>query len=219
MEKEVNIPFNPQLEAIVNIESGPYGLILAHGSRGGMKTGILPSLSKKLAEKHISCLRFNFPFKTSKSRQIDDVGTLDNAFLSVWQFAVDSYPAITWLAGGIDIGAETAIRSTGLMMTDDGVIPAVIALNYPLYPPNRPEQVDASSLGAIMGDAIFIQGSESNQGSFDRLRNSLRMFAPHADMAKIRGANHDFKVPEKDSDRVAYWISNDIEKFINRIYG
>ncbi len=90
----------------------------------------------------------------------------------------------------------------------------VIALNYPLYPPNRPENVDAASLGAIMGDALFVQASDSNQGTYDRMRNQLMMMVPHADIAKIRGANQDFVVKEKSFDRVAFWISNDIERFI-----
>ena len=219
MESDITIPFQPDLVSIINKQNGKHGLILAHGLKDDMNTGIIPSLAKKLAEKNISSLRFNFPFRINGKKYADDVGTLDNAYLAVWHYATEKYPDINWLVSGIDIGAETAIRASSLMMTPDGSIPTIISLNYPLYPPNKPEQVDASSLGAIMGDALFIQGDESNQGSFDRLRNSIHMISPHAELSKIRGANHEFKVKDKTFDRVAFWISNDIEKFIKNAYG
>jgi predicted alpha/beta-hydrolase family hydrolase len=211
---QISIPFDPPLDATVNIRSGKYGLILAHGKTDDISDGILPSLQKKLAEKNISSISFRFPFRQKGLRQIDDVPTLDGSYLAVWEYVSQNYEQVTWLVGGIDIGAETAIRATSLIMTDDGSVPVVIALNYPLYPPNRPETIDAASLGAIMGDALFVQGSESNQGSYDRMRNQLMMMVPHADIVKIRGANHEFVVKEKSFDRVAFWISNDIERFI-----
>jgi len=219
MVTKIEIPFDPPLDGLVELHSRDQGIILAHGTRGDMDDGILPHLCKKLGEKNISTVRFRFPYRMKGKKHLDDVTTLDNAYVAVWQYITNKYPDKTWLVGGIDTGAETAIRATGLMMTDSGDIPHVISLNYPLYPPNRPEMVDASSLGAIMGDAIFIQASDSNQGTYDRLRNQLQMMVPHADMSKIRGANHDFTVDGKNPDRVAYWISNDIDRFIKNIFG
>ncbi|MEC8704940.1 MAG: alpha/beta family hydrolase [Asgard group archaeon] len=219
MEEKIKIKFNPELDAILNIKDGKFGLILAHGMRDDFDKGILPFISKKLSEKKISSVRFRFPFKINNSKVVDEIGTLDESYLTVWRYVKEKFDNITWLVGGIDIGSKTAIRSTGLMMMDTDTIPAIVSLNYPLYPPNRPELVEASTLGAVMGDALFIQASNSNQGSFDRLKNSINMMIPHADIKKINHADHEFNIENKTHDRVAFWISNDIERYIRSVFG
>lgn len=51
MEEKIKIKFNPELDAILNIKDGKFGLILAHGMRDDFDKGILPFISKKLSEK------------------------------------------------------------------------------------------------------------------------------------------------------------------------
>ena len=58
MEEKIKIKFNPELDAILNIKDGKFGLILAHGMRDDFDKGILPFISKKLSEKKISSVRF-----------------------------------------------------------------------------------------------------------------------------------------------------------------
>lgn len=218
MSKSVEIPFTPSLSGRVIEESGKWGVIIAHGVKSTIEEGLIPSLMKKLAEKNISSLSFNFPFRESGSNSIDDIQKLDQAYEAAWNFAITEYSSKKWVLCGHDIGAEVAIRTSGLVMTDDGQIPPVISISYPLYPPNRPEQVQMGSIGAVMGEVLFIQPDKSNQGSFDRLRNQLQMMVPHADMSKIRNANHEMVVEGKTPSRVAFWITNDIQRFLNNLY-
>jgi len=58
VEEKIKIKFNPELDAILNIKDGKFGLILAHGMRDDFDKGILPFISKKLSEKKISSVRF-----------------------------------------------------------------------------------------------------------------------------------------------------------------
>lgn len=219
MPQTHKIPYKPDLTAIVNLNNGDWGLIIAHGENSKIDEGFLPSLAKKLAEKDISSVRFNFPFREhARKRRVDDVNILDQVYLEVWNWVNEKYPDKKWVLAGHDVGAETAIRVSGLVMNPMGQIPPVICLNFPLYPPNRPEMLKGGSLGAIMGDVLFIQAEKSNKGTFDRIKNQVNMMASHAQVNKIGKADHQFNVENKTFDRVAYWISNDIKRFLKSIY-
>ena len=40
------------------------------------------------------------------------------------------------------------------------------------------------------------------------------MMANHVEVKMIKGANHNLEVPGKKQDTVAFWIANDIERFL-----
>ncbi len=211
---KTNIEFNPPLPAEIAIHNGKWGLILAHGERTHHDRGIILSLSKKLSEKKISSVRFAFPFRVNGSKPGKDTSSLDEAFKAVYDHISATYPEITWVLCGHGIAAASALRVAPIA-SDFGEVPPIVCLNYPLYPPNKPDRVDMRALGAIMGEAFFLQGTDSNRGDPTRVRNSIRMMAEHVHVGSIRGANYQLQVKDKTDDRVAYWISNDIDKFLN----
>ncbi len=212
----ITIPYNPDLIAIENIISGDNGIIIGHGERSRIEEGILNSLSKKLYSRKISTVLFNFPFRMLNKKKVDNIETLDQAFLKVWNYVKEKFPDKRWSVSGHGIGVESAIRMSGLIFSDEG-IPPVIGLSYPMYPLNRPELVNTNTLGALMGDALFCQGDQSKRGTYDRLRNQIQMMAGHAHVKKIKGANHNLEVLGKPIETVAHWISNDIEKFLKNV--
>lgn len=214
--KKSFVQFQPKLKVIETIVEGNWGIIFSHGERSFIEEGLFPILSKKLKQREISSVLFNFPFRMEEKKRPDDIGTIDQAFLTVWNYVISKFPNKRWCVGGHDIGALAAIRVSGLIFDDKG-IPPIIGLSYPMYPPNRPEFVDTSTLSAIMGDALFCQGEKSARGSFNRLQNQIRMMAGHVHVQSIKGANHQLEVPEKSMDTVAYWISKDIEKFFKNL--
>ena len=134
-----------------------------------------------------------------------------NVFIISSAFA--QYPEIRWALGGHEVGAESAVRIASIL--DDGTnVPAIIGLGYPLFPLNRPELADPRSLAAILGEAIFCQGSSSKRGDYQRLVNSIQMMANHVEVKMIKEGNHNLEVPNKKQDTVAFWIANDIERFL-----
>lgn len=206
------IPYNPDLPAQITLKRGKWGLILAHGERSFSDKGIIASLAKKLAEKNISSVRFDFPFRI-QGKKYRDPTSLDQAFIQVYNWVTLKYPDINWIIAGHDVGAESALRIVPIV-DSDGEIPPLVCVGYPMYPLNRPELADPRAFSAILGEALFCQGSASKRGDFTRLQNSIKMMASHVHVKRIGNASHELEVPGKDSDRVAYWISNDIEQFI-----
>ncbi|OLS23645.1 MAG: hypothetical protein HeimC2_25490 [Candidatus Heimdallarchaeota archaeon LC_2] len=201
------------MEGEVVKANGEWGVILAPAEKLKMNEGILPHLSKKLREKDISSLRFNFPFQMKKQNKADSPQILDLAYLEVWNYAISKFPDKKWCVGGIGIGGLTALRVASISYADFG-IPPTICISYPMYPPNRPELVDTSALTALMGDGLFCQGSKSNRGTDDRLKNQTTMMARHAKVSRIGGANHLMEVEGKPANTVAFWIATDIGKFL-----
>lgn len=216
MVKSEMIPYSPEIPARISIRDGPWGVIIAHGERSYIDKGILPALSKKLSEKNISNILFNFPFRIEERKYDKDTFSIDETFKAVYKWVTEKYPEKQWILGGHDIGAESTVRIAPIV-SDFGELPPIICLSYPLYPPNRPDQVDMRPLGAIIGEALFCQGTESNRGNHTRIRNSIRMMAEHVHVSPIKGANHQLEIKGKDFDRVAYWISNDFERFISKL--
>ncbi len=98
-----------------------------------------------------------------------------------------------------------------------GEIPPIIALSFPLYPPNRPEKLRVDELSAIMGPILFCQGNKGNQGTYDRLTNQLAMMANFAEAKLIKDADHNFNVLGKPPKIVSKWLANDISSFLSKV--
>lgn len=141
----------------------------------------------------------------------------EEVFLKVWEW-VHSHPNLKdkkWALGGHDIGAKAAIRSASMIAMHEE-IPPVVALSFPLYPPNRPEKLKVDELQAIIGPVLFCQGDKGNQGTYDRLGNQLAMMANFAELKLIKGADHNFNVKDREPHIVSKWISNDINNFLSQ---
>ncbi|MCY3414276.1 MAG: hypothetical protein INQ03_21705 [Candidatus Heimdallarchaeota archaeon] len=216
MAQSLTIDHSTPLPALFLKKTGKYGVIIAHGEWSKMDSGFLAMLATKLAEKEISSIRFSFPFRVLGKKYDKDQHSLDEAFITVYRQMIRTYPDIQWVILGHGIGAASCVRIAPIV-DEFGDLPPIICLNYPLYPPNRPEKVDMRALGAIMGEALFCQGTESNRGDATRMRNAVRMMAEHVHVTSIKGANYELEVKGKDENKVAYWVSNDIQKFIEEV--
>ena len=195
MEDKITIPYSPELNSLTRIQDGKWGIVFGHGEFSNIEDGILASVSKKLAEKNISTVRFNFPFRMLNIKNKDS-SAIDQAFIHVYNWIVSQYPNIRWAMGGHGIAAASSVRVASIL--DDGAnVPAIVGLSYPLYPLNRPELADPRSLAAILGEAIFCQGTSSKRGDYQRMENSIQMMANHVLVKKIKGANHNLEVPGK----------------------
>lgn len=213
---KATLEYSPELPLEIDMVDGDWAIIIGHGERTYAEKGILLALSKKLNKKNYSTIRFSFPFRV-KGERAKSTSSLDEAFTAVFRYATSNYPEKRWVLCGHGIAAASALRIAPVA-SEYGELPPIIALNYPLYPPNRPDKVDMRALGAIIGEALFLQGTESNRGDTTRIRNSVRMMAEHVHIGSIGGANYKFEVKDKSEDTVAYWMANDIEKFLNDIF-
>ncbi len=211
MKKSIQIPFNPDINAIIDEVPGKFGIILAHNLMGSMEDPILVELTKKLIKNGITVFRFNFPKNTRNT----PISELEPVFMHVWNWVNTNYNKY-WILAGHGTAAKIAVRIAPILDID-GEIPAIIGLNYPLYPPNKPEMADVRELGALLGDALFCQGTRSNRGDYMRMQNSIKMMANHAIVKSIKDADFDFKINGRFSSKVSAWISSDIVEFLKEI--
>lgn len=215
-ETEVQISEEPQVNGKLFFAEGDKGLLLTHGERTDIDEEIFRNIAKDLQKKNITTLLFRMPFKVRRKRIPDKPSVQEEVFLKVWEW-VHSQPNLKgkkWALGGHDIGAKAAIRSASMIaMTTE--IPPVVALSFPLYPPNRPEKLQTDELQAIIGPVLFCQGDKGNQGTYDRLANQLAMMVSFAELKLIKGADHNFNVDGRPPKIVSKWISNDIANFLS----
>ncbi len=209
------IEFEQPLEVEQNLKSGELGVILGHGDRSDIDLPILKSLTKELNKNDVSVIKVRYPFRVRGKRIPDNSELLDRALLSVWNW-VESDSNLSkkkWAIGGHDLGAKVALRVSSLIMQNDKPIPT-ICLNFPMYPPNRPEKLNINEIHAIVGPVLFIQTDKNSKGTFTRLQNQLAMYASFCEMKLIKGGDIDFEIKGKPASLVAKWITNDILTFM-----
>ena len=210
MEK---IPFSPPLDTQLSIVPGKWAVILTHGERTDITNKLFSSLKQALNKYGISTLYFRFPFKMKQQKQQDNAKVLENSFLAAWEYAKIQLSEKNLVLAGHDIGASIAIR-TSIAVSIEGEVPPVLALSYPMFPPNQPEKMDITDFYGILGSILFITGDRGNQGTHERILSQILMVANFAETAIIRNANHQFEIKGISPSIVSRWIASSIYKFL-----
>lgn len=212
------IPYSPPLDYNFYASTGDWVLVFTHGERTDVSDEIFKSMRKELVKSGISVFTFRLPFRMQNKKHPDATNVLDDSYITAFNHAL-SLPEASgkrFVLSGHSVGAATALRVSGLV-TATGEIPPVVALSYPMFPPNRPEKMNVTELGAIMGPVLFCTGDKGNRGTHDRLMSQLAMVANFAETNLIKGGNHDLKVDGKPDYLIGRWLANDISVFLSRL--
>jgi uncharacterized protein len=212
------IPYSVPLDYNIYTSNGKWAVLFTHGERTDITDELFKSMGKELVKKGITFINFRLPFKMLGKKHPDALNELDEAFITVFNH-ITTDPRLEGkriAIAGHGVGGATALRISGLVSVL-GEIPPIIVLSYPMYPPNRPEAMNVSELGAILSNVLFITGDKGNRGTHDRLISQLAMAASFAETKLIKGGNHDLEVPDRKPYLVGRWIANDISVFLSTI--
>lgn len=152
-------------------------------------------LHRRLTERKLLTLRFNFPFGEAGRKRPDPPLTLRQTYraaLHVLSADPTAAPAHVFI-GGLGLGAKVA----SLVATDRVRVTGLFALGYPLHVAGKPEKLDAEQLYRIITPMLFIQGSRARNCDLDVLRRTLsRVGAPTA-LHVVDEADHLLRVTKK----------------------
>jgi len=147
-------------------------LVLAHGAGGPMRSAFLSTTARRLAERGVRVVRFEFPYMAAKRKAPDREPVL----LDAWRAVVAE------LGGGphVFIGGKSLGGRMASMVADELGVRGLVCLGYPFHPPGKPERTRTKHLETLRTPALIVQGERDPFGTREdvagyQLANTIRI--------------------------------------------
>lgn len=140
------------------------GIALTHGAGSDCDAPLLIALATAFAERGVTALRFDLPFRTARRRGPPSPATAprDREGLRQAIRAIRRIAPRRAFAGGHSYGG----RQASMALADDpDIVGALLLLSYPLHPPGKPERVRAAHLPGLRIPTLFVHGTRDPFGS------------------------------------------------------
>lgn len=190
-------------------------LVLAHGAGAGMDHPFMDGVSRRLVERGVAVLRFDFAYMEGRGWPPDRAPALVAAVRAAAAWAVELADGLPVLAGGKSLGG----RMTSTAAAEGGLegISGLVFLGFPLHPAGKPATVRAEHLAGVDRPMLFVQGTRDRLADLDLLRGVLDGLEPRPDLHVVEGADHGFEVLQRSGrtdaevldevgDAVAGWV-------------
>jgi uncharacterized protein len=175
-------------------------LVIGHGAGGSIQAPDLVAVRNACLAAGISVARVTQPYRLAGRRTPPPTATLDAA----WRAVIASLgrrkatAGLNLVYGGRSSGARVACRCSADELTRPRPI-AVLALAFPLHPPDRPDKSRLPELAAVPVPVLVVQGVSDPFGMPDA--------APGRTVEQVPG-DHALKgQASRVGELVAQWIS------------
>jgi predicted alpha/beta-hydrolase family hydrolase len=169
--------------------------VLAHGAGAGMSSPFLERFARRLAERGVAVVRFEFPYMCRRRqgggrRPPDRTAVLEESWRRVVA-ALGGGPRL--VIGGKSMGGRIASR-----VADELSAAGLVCLGYPFHPPRRPERTRVAHLAELVTPTLIVQGTRDPFGSPAEVAGYR--LSPAVRLAWIEDGDHSL-VPRKRSGR------------------
>jgi predicted alpha/beta-hydrolase family hydrolase len=169
--------------------------VLAHGAGAGMTHPFMAAVAAGLAERHIACLRYQFPYMERGGKRPDPPKLAHAAVRAAVAEAVRRLPKLPLIAGG---------KSFGGRMTSQAQAAAPLAgvcglafLGFPLHPAKQPSRERGKHLSGVHVPMLFLQGTRDALAAPDQIEPLCNALGPRATLRLFDDADHSFHVPAR----------------------
>lgn len=188
----------PGARAITAIRTPPRGdagwtFIYAPGAGANVYDPFGVHASRALAERGVTCVRFQFPYQEAKKSGPDRPPVLE----ATWRAVIDTVRPTT---GKLCMGGRSMGGRVGSMVHAEGVpVDALVLFAYPLHPPGKHQQLRTEHFPAIKARTLFVSGTSDAFASPEDLRAAAAL-VKRSTVHLLEGADHGFSV-KKSSGR------------------
>lgn len=166
------------------------GLVLTHGAGANCKSSLVVAVAKTFAERGITVLRCDLPFRHRRSFGPPHPGDaardregLKNAVAVIRRTVKGRI-----FLGGHSYGGRQA---TMLCAEEPEIVSGLLLLSYPLHPPRKPEQMRTQHFSRLQTRSLFVHGTRDAFGTMEEMENALRLIPTKHGLLPVEGAGHD----------------------------
>jgi uncharacterized protein len=210
--KKLKIPVSQSIGSVsaLQVESAdPKAiLVLAHGAGAGMEHTFMTTLAGELQARHISTLRFNFPFKEQGKSRPDPPAVAEKTIRSMIEEAQKRFPEVPLFVSGKSFGGR---MSSQLISKDcPRSVQGLVFFGFPLHAVGKPSIERAAHLKQIKIPMLFLQGTKDRLAEMSLIKKVVKGL-PTATLKTFEGADHSFKVSKETivdalADETSQWI-------------
>lgn len=172
-------------------------IILAHGAGAPQAHPFMIDVSRRLADRGIDVVTFDFLYAAAKRRMPDRNEVLE----ATWRAAIATVrargglPTERLFIGGKSMGGRIA---TQVAAADDGlVLSGIVLLGYPLHPPGKPQIRRDAHLPRVKIPMLFVQGTRDQLGPADEIA-ALAKTLPSAKVHAVERGDHSLALPKRE---------------------
>ena len=168
--------------------------VLAHGAGAGMHHPFLATTARKLAERNVATVRYDFPYMAAGKSRVDSPAVATAAVREAVAEAAKRFPGVRIVAGGKSFGG----RMTSQAQADDPMpgVAGLAFLGFPLHPPGKPGIERAAHLKAVKVPMLFLQGTRDTFAELALLQQVVKSLGKRATLSLVEGGDHSFKAPK-----------------------
>jgi predicted alpha/beta-hydrolase family hydrolase len=168
----------------------------------------MEGVARRLAERGVATLRYQFPYMEGGKRGPDRPPVLIRTVRAAVARARGFAGTTPIFAGGKSLGGRmtsTAAADAGWRAEPGGAhdqeeadraVHGLVFFGFPLHPPGQPSAERAEHLERVRVPLLFLQGTRDAFATLELLRPVLTSLGPHATLHLIDGADHGFAVPK-----------------------
>jgi predicted alpha/beta-hydrolase family hydrolase len=182
------------------------GYVLAHGAGAGMRHPFLETIAKRMAERGVATLRYQFPYLEAGRGRPDSPAVAEATVQAAVAKARELAPDLPLIAGGKSFGGRMTSNAAAHLGLP-GVV-GIAFLGFPLHAPKQPGESRAEHLAAVRLPMLFLQGTRDAFAELG-LITSVCSRLPNATLHVVEGGDHSFAVP-KASGRTAPEVMDEL---------
>ena len=166
--------------------------VCAHGAGGNMADKSMIAVTRALAARGLSTVRFNFLYKEKRSSRPDPMPKLKDTTTAVVERARAELDPRTLIIGGRSMGG----RAASMLAADGFDCSGLLLLAYPLHPPGKPDQLRDAHLPSIRVPVLCVNGTRDPFCTPELMKRVLARVTAPWEMVWLDGADHSFHVPK-----------------------
>jgi predicted alpha/beta-hydrolase family hydrolase len=196
------------VSALLEVPSDPKALLVfAHGAGAGMHHAFMEAVARRLSERGVGTLRYQFPYMEKGAGRPDAPGVLIASVRSACRRGAELAPGVPLFAGGKSMGG----RMSSLAASEGGlgVVRGLVFLGFPLHPAGRPSTERGLHLDAVSLPMLFLQGTRDALADLMLLGPVCERLGRRATLHVIDGADHSFHV-KKSTGRADHDVLDEL---------
>ncbi|HEX9109669.1 MAG TPA: alpha/beta family hydrolase [Longimicrobiales bacterium] len=166
-------------------------LVFGHGAGAGMRHPFMEAVSRRLAERGVATLRYQFPYMERRQARTDSPAVAAATVRAACDVARSEAPGLPLVAGGKSFGGR--MTSTAQAEAPLPGVRGLIFFGFPLHPPKRPATTRAEHLARVTVPMLFLQGTRDDLADLQLIRGVTGELAT-ATLHVVEGADHSFAV-------------------------